>query len=77
MQMVHWAGNPVSTAVAAAAPLAEVVAVVVLFVVVVVGVMLEVMPGTVRWCLTGRTDVMQMLEDQKMRELFVLGCKIT
>ena len=64
--MVHWAGSPVSM-FAAVAPLAEVVAVVALFVVVVVvaavvvGVMLEVTPGTVRCCLTGRTDVMQML----------------
>ena len=67
-QRVHWTGSPGYTVAAEA--LAAVV-VVVLFVVVVVvvvvllvaGVTVEAMPGTVRWYLIGRTDVLQMLEE--------------
>ena len=64
MQRVQRTGSPGYTVAAEA--LAAIV-VVVLFVVVVVllvaGVTVEAMPGTVRWYLIGRTDVLQMLEE--------------
>jgi hypothetical protein len=54
---VHWTGSPGYTVAA------EALAAVVVVVLFVAGVMVEAMPGTVRRCLVGRTDVMQMLEE--------------
>ena len=67
-QKMYWAGSPASTV--AAVLFVVVVVAVVLFVVrfvvvVVVGVTVEVMAGTERLCPCVRTDVMQMLRNER------------